>query len=54
MILNPPKKIVWLISLILAFVGVVFYFVPAVKDYSFFVVFVAWILVFLGTVLKGF
>jgi len=51
---NAPKKIVWIISIILAVVGIVFYFIPAVESVSFLAVFAGWILLFLGTTLKGF
>ena len=54
--LNAPKKIVWLISLILAILSVLSLFIaiPFVSLYSFWIMAVAWLLMFLGTVLKGF
>ncbi len=54
--LNAPKKIVWLISLILAVLSVISYFVviPFVTVNAFWVMGVAWFLIFLGTFLKGF
>jgi hypothetical protein len=54
--LNAPKKIVWLISLILAVLGIVGHFVtiPVVTVYQFWFLAVAWLLLFLSTYLKGF
>lgn len=54
--LNAPKKIVWLISLILAVISIVGYFVviPYVTAYIFWIMGVAWLLLFLGAWLKGF
>jgi hypothetical protein len=52
--LNAPTKLVWFISIALAVVGVVFFFIPAVQAYSFWVLLVGWVLMFLGTVLTGF
>jgi len=52
--LSAPKKIVWLISLVLAVLGVVFSFAGILTDYNFWIVVVAYVLLFLGTVLKGF
>lgn len=54
--LNAPKKIVWYISIILAVLSVVstFITIPFVTAYAFWVLVVAWVLLFLGTVLKGF
>ena len=53
--LTPPKKIVWIISLILAVLSVVSYFIyiPFVSLYAFWVMGVAWLLLFLATYLKG-
>ncbi|MBN2416221.1 hypothetical protein JXO52_10285 [bacterium] len=54
--LNAPKKQVWWIALILAALGVVGRFVdiPVVTEYSFWFLLVGYILLFLGTFLKGF
>jgi len=54
--LNAPKKWVWWLSLILVVVSIVGYFVsiPFVTTYKFWIMGVAWLLVFLGTCLKGF
>ncbi|MEN8222724.1 MAG: hypothetical protein ABFR36_05650 [Acidobacteriota bacterium] len=54
--LNAPKKIVWLISVILAVLSLVSYFVaiPFVTVNAFWVMGVAWLLLLLGTFLKGF
>ena len=54
--LNAPKKWVWWLSLILVVVSIVGYFVsiPFVTTYKFWILGVGWLLVFLGTFLKGF
>jgi hypothetical protein len=52
--LNAPTKIVWFISLILAVLGVVFSLAGILEAWNFWIVVVAWILMFLGTILKGF
>lgn len=54
--LNAPKKIVWMISLILAVVSIVgmFVVIPFVTVYAFWIMGVAWLLLFLGSWLKGF
>jgi hypothetical protein len=54
--LNAPKKIVWLISLILAILSIISLYVaiPFVSAHAFWVMAVAWLFMFLGTVLKGF
>lgn len=54
--LNAPKKIVWLISLLIAVLGVLgtFITIPVVSAYAFWVMGVAWLLLFLSTYLKGF
>lgn len=54
--LNAPKKIVWLISLILAVISIVgkFVVIPIVTVYGFWIMGVAWLLLLLATYLKGF
>ena len=54
--LNAPKKIVWFISLIIAVLGILgtFIAIPVVSAYAFWVMGVAWLLLFLATFLKGF
>lgn len=54
--LSAPKKIVWMISTIIAVVAIVAWFVtiPFVSAYAFWVMGVAWLLLFLGAYLKGF
>lgn len=60
--LSAPKKIVWLIALILAVLAVIVKLVPGARDlvppiilkYDFWVMTVAYALLFLGTTLKGF
>ncbi len=54
--LNAPKKIVWLLSLILAVVSLVGNFValPVVNGIVvYWLLFAAWILLFLGSFIKG-
>ncbi len=52
--LNPPTKNVFWISVILAVLGLVFFFVPAVSAYAFWVLVIAYVLLALGNTLKGF
>lgn len=54
--LNAPKKIVWMISTIIAVVSVVSLYIsiPVVSAHAFWFMGVAWLLLFLGNVLKGF
>lgn len=54
--LNAPKKIVWLISLILVVLCVIGHFIhiPVVTQYQFWGLLIGWALLFLGTTLKGF
>jgi hypothetical protein len=54
--LNAPKQVTWLIALLLAVVGVIAYFVaiPVLSGISFWLVLVAFVLLFLGTILTGF
>ena len=54
--LNAPKKIVWIITLLLAIVSLLGYFVhiPVVTKFSYWIMGVAWLLLFLATFLKGF
>jgi hypothetical protein len=52
--INAPTKMVFYISAILAIVGIIFFFVPAVKAYAFFVLLAGFVLLFLGNTLKGF
>ena len=54
--LTPPKKIVFIIALILAVLAVVSVFVaiPFVSTYSFWVAFAAWALLAAGNYFKGF
>ena len=53
--LNAPKKITWLISLIVGVLGVVAYLVtiPVLSVYAFWIVVVGFVLLILGTFLKG-
>ena len=54
--LNAPKKIVWLISLIIAVLAIIstFVVIPFVTVNAFWVMGVAWLLLFLATFLKGY
>lgn len=52
--LTPPTKKVFWISVIVAIVGLVFYFVPAVAAYAFWLMLVAFVLLALGVAMKGF
>ena len=52
--LTPPTKNVFWISVVVAVLGLVFYFVPAVAGYAFWVVVVAYVLLALGNTMKGF
>ncbi len=53
--LNAPKKITWLISLIVGVLGIVAFFVaiPVVSVHAFWFVVVGFVLLLLGTFLKG-
>jgi hypothetical protein len=53
--LTPPKKIIWLLSFILAVVSIIahFVFIPYVTVYAFWVMGVAWLLMFIGVTFKG-
>ena len=54
--LNAPKKIVWIISLILAVVSIISYFVtiPVIQGaVTYWIMCAAWLLLFLATKLKG-
>ena len=54
--LNAPKKIVWLISLIIAVLAIIstFVVIPFITINAFWVMGVAWLLLLLATFLKGF
>lgn len=54
--LNPPKKIVFYISVVLAVVGLIASLVtiPFLSGFAFWLVLAAYILLALGNVLKGF
>ncbi len=53
--LNAPKKITWLISLVIGVLGILAYFVtiPVLSVYAFWLVVVGFVLLALGTFLKG-
>lgn len=52
--LNPPTKIVFWLSAIVALLGLIAFFIPAFKGFAFFIVLVGYVLLFLGNTLKGF
>jgi hypothetical protein len=54
--LNPPTKVVFWISVVLAVLGLIGQYVslPFVSDFAFYFVLVGYILLFLGNTLKGF
>ncbi|MBN2413727.1 hypothetical protein JXQ31_18755 [candidate division KSB1 bacterium] len=54
--LSAPKKFTWWASLILAILGLVgsLVVIPGISPIAFFLVLVAYIILFLGTILKGF
>ena len=55
--LNAPKKITWMISLILAIIAILVHYIIVVgflTPYSFLILLIAFIILFLGTFLKGF
>jgi hypothetical protein len=54
--INPPTKVVYWISAIVAIVGLIFNFVGGdiLQDFSIYVVFAGYVLLFLGNTLKGF
>ena len=51
--LNEPKVITFLIAAVLAVLGVIFFFVPAVAAYAFWLVLVAFVLLAAGNMVKG-
>ena len=55
--LNAPKQITWWISLIIAIIAVLAHWIVAIgflTPYSFLVLFIAYIILWLGTFVKGF
>lgn len=54
--LTPPKKIIFIISLILAIISLVAHFVniPVATQYQYWIMVAAWLLLTLGVALKGF
>jgi len=54
--LNAPKKIVWMIAVILGILGILGYLIPipVVTGLAFWLVTVGFVLLVLGTTLKGF
>jgi len=51
--LSAPKVITFWIAVILAIIGLVFFFLPAVAAYAFWVLLVAFIILMLGCLIKG-
>ena len=54
MMLSPPKQIVFFISVLLAVVGLIAFFVPAIEVYSFWILLLGYVLLALGNAVKGF
>jgi hypothetical protein len=54
--LTPPKQSTFWISVVLAAMGLIGFFVsiPFVSDFAFWFVFVGYVVLFLGTTLEGF
>lgn len=54
--LNAPKKVTWLVAVVLGVLGILAFFVtiPFVSAYAFWFVVVAFVLLALATYLKGF
>ena len=52
--LSPPKKWVFWASVILAVLGLIFFFVPSLGGVAFWAVLVGYVLLALGNALKGF
>lgn len=53
--LNPPTQVVFLISLLFAVVGILGQFlVPVLAGFAFWAMLIAYVLLFLGNLLKGF
>ena len=54
--LTPPKKIVFIISLLLAIISLIATFVdiPIATEYSYWIMLVAWAILAAGVFLKGF
>jgi uncharacterized membrane protein len=53
--LNAPKKIVWLISLIVGIVAIVGHFtrIPVVTDYNYWLLLFSYVLIMASTFIKG-
>ena len=51
--MTAPKAITFWIAVILAIIGLVFFFLPAVAAYAFWVLLVAFLVLFLGCLIKG-
>ncbi len=53
--LNAPKQITWWIALIIGAIGIIgrFVIIPVISPYAFWLVVVAFLLLFLGTFVKG-
>ena len=55
--LTPPKKMTFWVSVLLAVLGVIGYFVPSIpvlRQYDFWLLLIGYVVLFLGLVLKGF
>ena len=54
--LSAPKQVTWWVAVVIGVVGIVANFVtlPVVSDYSFWLVAISFVILVLGTFLKGF
>ncbi len=51
--LSMPKVITWWIAVILGLLGIIFAFAPTLSNYSIWLVALGWLLLVLGTAIKG-
>lgn len=51
--LSEPKVITFLIAVLLGVLGVIFFFVPSVKDYAIWLILVGLVILVLGNLFKG-
>jgi len=48
-----PKVITWWIAVILGIIGIIFAFLPSLQNYAIWSMALGWILLVLGTAIKG-
>jgi uncharacterized membrane protein HdeD (DUF308 family) len=51
---NPPKKTTVYVSLVIVVLGLIAFFVPSVKGYSFWVLLIGYVYLLAGLMVKGF